>query len=134
MLKDKFLQYLEFEKRYSGNTIIAYKTDLLQFYDFLATEYATSDILEVDHQIVRHWIFSLIEIGISNSSVNRKITTLKSYFRYLIQQDIVIENPMIKIIAPKNSKRLPVFIEKSKMEELLDHIKFLLTCISIILV
>ena len=86
MHKDKFLAYLKFEKRYSKNTLVSYETDLSQFYTFLIIEYNISSVLDVNHKIIRCWISFLFDLGISSRSVNRKITTLRSYFKYLIHQ------------------------------------------------
>jgi integrase/recombinase XerC len=124
MHKEKFLNFLEFEKRYSKHTLISYQTDLTQFHLFLSTEYDISNVKEITHHLIRSWIATLLESGITARSVNRKITTLKSYFKFLIQEDIVSENPTRKIISPKNSKKLPVFVEKSKMDSLLSEIEF----------
>ena len=124
MHKNNFLKYIEFEKRYSKHTLISYNTDLTQFLNFLHTEYEISDVSEVSHQIIRSWISSMLDSGISSRSVNRKITTLKSFYKYLMQEDVVTENPTQKIISPKNAKKLPVFVEKSKMDELLSEIEF----------
>jgi len=124
MRKEKFLDYLKFEKRYSDHTIVSYNTDLSQFQTFLLIEFNVNILNEIHHQLIRSWISSLLESGISARSVNRKITTLKSYFKYLVQQDVLEENPMRKIVSPKNSKKLPVFVEKSKMDMLLNEIKF----------
>ena len=124
MRKEKFLDYLKFEKRYSDHTIVSYNTDLSQFQTFLLIEFNVNILNEIHHQLIRLWISSLLESGISARSVNRKITTLKSYFKYLVQQDVLEENPMRKIVSPKNSKKLPVFVEKSKMDMLLNEIKF----------
>ena len=124
MHKNNFLKYIEFEKRYSKHTLISYNTDLTQFLNFLHTEYEISDVSEISHQIIRSWISSMLDSGISSRSVNRKITTLKSFYKYLMQEDEVIENPTQKIISPKNAKKLPVFVEKSKMDELLSEIEF----------
>ncbi|MBT3418330.1 MAG: tyrosine-type recombinase/integrase [Flavobacteriales bacterium] len=124
MHKNNFLQYLEFEKRYSKHTLISYGTDLSQFSSFLKLEFEIENIKEVSHQIIRSWISSLLESGISSRTVNRKITTLKSFFKYLMQEDVISENPTRKIISPKNSKKLPVFVEKSKMDILLNEIEF----------
>ena len=124
MHKNNFLKYIEFEKRYSKHTLISYNTDLTQFLNFLHTEYEISDVSEVSHQIIRSWISSMLDSGISSRSVNRKITTLKSFYKYLMQEDVVTENPTQKIISPKNVKKLPVFVEKSKMDELLSEIEF----------
>jgi len=124
MHKNNFLKYIEFEKRYSKHTLISYNTDLTQFLNFLHTEYEISDVSEISHQIIRSWISSMLDSGISSRSVNRKITTLKSLYKYLMQEDVVSENPTQKIISPKNVKKLPVFVEKSKMNELLSEIEF----------
>ena len=124
MHKNNFLKYIEFEKRYSKHTLISYNTDLTQFFNFLDVEYDISDLSEVSHQIIRSWISSMLDGGISSRSVNRKITTLKSFYKYLMQEDEVVENPTQKIISPKNAKKLPVFVEKSKMDNLLSEIEF----------
>ncbi|MGY8987955.1 MAG: tyrosine-type recombinase/integrase [Flavobacteriales bacterium] len=124
MHKNNFLQYLEFEKRYSKHTLISYGTDLSQFSSYLKLEFEIENIKEVSHQIIRSWISSLLEIGISARTVNRKITTLKSFYKYLMQEDVISENPTRKIVSPKNSKKLPVFVEKSKMDILLNEIEF----------
>lgn len=121
---DKFLNYLQFEKRYSEHTLVAYKTDLLQFSRFISNEFDVTKIEEVHHTIIRSWIAFLLDSGISSRSVNRKITTLKSVFKYLMQEEVILENPTQKIISPKNTKKLPVFIEKSKMENLFHDIVF----------
>ncbi len=105
MHKNNFLKYIEFEKRYSKHTLISYNTDLTQFFTFLDVEYDISDISEVSHQIIRSWISSMLDRGISSRSVNRKITTLKSFYKYLMQEDEVTENPTQKIISPKNAKK-----------------------------
>ena len=124
MHKNNFLQYLEFEKRYSKHTLISYGTDLSQFSSYLKLEFEIENIKEVSHQIIRSWISSLLESGISSRTVNRKITTLKSFYKYLMQEDVISENPTRKIVSPKNSKKLPVFVEKSKMDILLNEIEF----------
>jgi len=124
MYQDQFLSFLKNEKRYSPLTLTAYKTDLEQFSSFLADSYEINNISEVKHQMIRSWIVSLIEKEISNRSVNRKISSLKSYYKFLIRQDIVESNPMQKIISPKSSKRLPVFVEKKSMSSLFDEIEY----------
>ena len=120
MEKDKFISFIEFEKRYSIHTVVAYKTDLDQFYSYLLSGYNTSAISEVNHLMIRSWTVELIEKKVSARSVNRKLSTLKSYFRYLIREGIIDHNPMGKITSPKSSKRLPLFIEKEKMDTMLD--------------
>jgi integrase/recombinase XerC len=122
--QDSFIEYLQFEKRLSGHTLVAYSNDLSQFFKYLQSTYEIKNISEVNHTVVRSWIVSLMEQKITPRSVNRKITTLKTYYKYLLRQGVVTESPMIKILSPKTSKRLPVFVEKDKMDVLIDNIEF----------
>ena len=121
---DGFLKYIQFEKRFSNHTLVAYTSDLKQFSSFLSLTYETKNVSEINHIIIRSWIVCLMEQKITPRSVNRKITTLKTFYKYLLRQKIVLENPMLKILSPKTSKRLPVFVEKEKMNTLLDNIEF----------
>jgi integrase/recombinase XerC len=125
MLKNKFITYLLSEKRFSEHTIKSYTTDLKQFSSFLSSEFQIIDeINEISFQIIRTWIASLLEKGLSPRSVNRKISTLKTYFKFLIREGELIENPMMKIVAPKSKKRLPVFIEEDQIASLLNEVQF----------
>ena len=124
MHKEKFLHYLKHEKRYSVHTLLSYSTDLKQFTNFLSSEFSVKSIRKVNFQLVRSWIAKLLNENISARSVNRKITTLKTYFRFLLQENLIKQSPMQKIISPKTSKRLPVFVEQVKMEKLLNEIDF----------
>jgi integrase/recombinase XerC len=125
MLKNKFIKYLSAEKRFSEHTITSYSTDLNQFSIFLSEEYQISnEVSEINFQIVRSWIASLLEKGVTPRSVNRKISTLKTYFKFLIRENVISESPMLKIIAPKSKKRLPVFIEQNQIENLLNEVEF----------
>ena len=125
MHQEKFVNYLSSEKRFSEYTIVAYSTDLSQFIQFLSANFQIKDeVSEINFQIVRSWIASLLEEGVSPRSVNRKISTLKTYFRYLIREQVILESPMLKVVAPKSKKRLPVFIEEYQIESLLNEIKF----------
>ena len=122
--RESFIQYLQFEKRFSNHTVLAYSNDLTQFYDYIQTTYEISDLGEINHTLVRSWIVSMMEQKITARSINRKITTLKTFYKYLLRQGTVKENPMLKVQAPKTSKRLPVFVEKDKMDLLLDTVSF----------
>jgi len=125
MYKEKFINYLSSEKRFSNHTIVAYSTDLSQFAQFLADNFQIKDqVSQINFQIVRNWIASLLEEGVSPRSVNRKISTLKTYFRYLIREQIILESPMLKVVAPKSKKRLPIFIEEYQIESLLNKVEF----------
>jgi len=124
MRRNDFFQYLQYEKRYSPHTILAYKNDIGQFYSFLSDAYEFDDIKKANHKIIRSWIVSLMEKQMAGRSVNRKITALKSYYKFLLREKVVNENPMIKILAPKIAKKLPAFVERSKMDMLLDDFDF----------
>ena len=125
MLQNKFITYLSSEKRFSEHTIKSYTTDLKQFISFLSSEFQIIDeINEISFQIIRTWIASLLEKGLSPRSVNRKISTLKTYFKFLIREGKLIENPMMKVVAPKSKKRLPVFIEEDQIASLLNEVQF----------
>lgn len=125
MIQNKFITYLSSEKRFSEHTIKSYSTDLKQFTSFLSSEFQIIDeINEISFQIIRTWIASLLEKGINPRSVNRKISTLKTYFKFLIREGELIENPMIKVVAPKSKKRLPIFIEEDQIKSLLNEVQF----------
>ncbi len=123
-MKQRFLAYLQYEKRYSPHTVTAYRTDLEQFFDYLNRQYNIVDITEVTHPIIRSWLVNMMEQGIVSRSITRKLSTLKSFYKYLLRTGSIATNPMNKIISPKVSKRLPVFVEKDKMILLLDHVNF----------
>ena len=120
MYLKEFIHYIQSEKRYSDHTITSYKVDLNQFFNFLIEEYNIDHPQNVNFKIVRNWISHLLELGLKARSVNRKISTLKSYFRFLVISNYSDSNPTLKITSPKTSKRLPVFIEKDKINSLLD--------------
>ncbi|MFZ4740143.1 MAG: tyrosine-type recombinase/integrase [Bacteroidales bacterium] len=124
MLTEKFLQYIKYEKRYSPNTCIAYKNDLEQFYSFISDTYEITEIEKVNHQMIRSWLTLLMESGIQARSINRKITTLKSFYKYLLRENIVTINPTIKIISPKTPKKLAVFVEEANMQALFKNDDF----------
>lgn len=119
-LTGRFLEYLKFEKRFSPHTVDAYGSDLEQFGNYLKKNYSIGQIDEVSHPIVRSWVVGLMEEGLSARSVNRKITSLKTFYRFLVREKAVKQNPMPRVQAPKTSKRLPLFVEKQRMDELLD--------------
>lgn len=120
----QFLQYIRDEKRYSDHTVSAYASDLTQYSEYLASTYELNDTSEADYQMIRSWIVQLNQDKISNRSINRKLSTLKSYYRFLIREGVVKSNPLSKIINPKASKRLPEFLDKSKTEFLFTQVEF----------
>ena len=124
MAIDKFKRYLEFEKRYSTHTLKAYQKDIEQFFSFLKETYAIESAKLINQVIIRSWLISLKEESISTRTINRKISCLKTFFRFLIKEGEIIDNPMLKILSPKTSKKLPIFIEEEKMEMLFDEVDF----------
>lgn len=121
MTIEAFLQYIHFEKRFSSNTCIAYQNDLEQFAKFLHLNNLTSDINDVTHQIIRSWLSSLVENGIDTRSVNRKISVLKSYYKFLIKENEIKTNPMNKIVSPKMSKKITPYIEEENLIKMLEE-------------
>lgn len=124
MYIDSFFKYLENEKRYSKHTICSYTNDIKQFVAFGKNNEKEFNLLTVDSKIIRRWIIFLLESGISPRSVNRKITTLKSYYKFLYQQQIIKNIPTQKVVLPKTKKKLPNFIGQKAMDKLFDKIPF----------
>jgi len=118
-----FLDYLRFEKRYSQHTLISYQTDLAQFFAFLESQFDAPAIESISSIFIRSWLAELKEDRISSKSINRKISTLKSFFRYLMKQGVIKQTPMTTIISPKISKRLPSFIDEKATARLFDNKK-----------
>lgn len=115
MLSDSFIHYLEVEKRYSSHTILAYKDDLDQFFRF-ADISKESELKEVNHNLIRGWIVELIETDHSNRTVSRKLSCLRSFFKWLMAEGKIGNNPMLRVKAPKVEKRLPNFVKESEIE------------------
>ncbi|WP_316736326.1 tyrosine-type recombinase/integrase [Pedobacter aquatilis] len=119
MLLNSFLTYLQHEKRYSQHTVTAYKKDLESFEAYLKTEYEIQ-FEEVTAIHVRGFMVSLMETKSSETTINRKISTLRSFYKFSLREEKITKNPMQVIRAPKMPKRLPVFIETEKINQLLD--------------
>jgi integrase/recombinase XerC len=122
--KESFLEHLRFEKRYSDHTLRSYETDLVQFLGYCQATGSGLTELTADFRLIRSWIVNLIDQGVTSRTVNRKITTLKSFYKYLIKEQIIESNPMDKVLSPKQSKRLPAFVEEDRMRMLLDEYEF----------
>src|SRR5690348_263620 len=105
-LIQSFLDTLKFEKRYSPHTIQAYGDDLRQFFDYILIQYGAIDLPSITSSIVRSWLASLKEDKLKAKSINRKISSLKSFFKHLMKTGLVDKSPMGQIVAPKMSKRL----------------------------
>ncbi len=121
---DNFLHYLEREKRYSAHTILAYHTDLRQFAAYLSDQYGIEELTGATAPMIRSWLAGAMQQGISRTSINRKLSTLKSFFRYAMRHDSALQNPMEKVGSVKKNKVLPVFVEEEGMNRLLDRSVF----------
>lgn len=122
LYKDDFLSYLRFEKRYSPHTVASYDNDLKQYHIFC--KQAGNDGFALDSSMIRMWIVSLLEQGDSPRTVNRKLSSLKTFSRYLIREGIISVNPLNKVLKPKMSKRIPAFVDESKLNNFLDTYEF----------
>jgi len=119
-----FLKYLEFEKRYSRHTLASYENDLNQFTLFLESQYQLQDLLKTEHRHIRAWIVSLMQKQISPKSINRKIISLRTFFKFAISREAIDKNPTQKVKALKTSKELPQFVQEKEMDHLLSMIEF----------
>ncbi|MCB0496397.1 MAG: tyrosine-type recombinase/integrase [Cyclobacteriaceae bacterium] len=121
---DSFLKYIEFEKRYSRHTVVSYKNDLEQFSIFLTSLDSHLTLHSVSYPHLRSWIISLVEDGISPSSVNRKMASLRSYYKFLIKSGTLKKDPTSQLKALRTSKRLPQFAQESEMQRLFEQVDF----------
>lgn len=119
-----FLKYLAFEKRYSNHTLISYEHDLKQLTDFLVMTFEINEPAEASHIHLRSWIISLMEEGMNARSVNRKIATLRSYYKFLLKRELISKDPTLKVKILKTEKKLPQFVQEEHMVNLFDHIEF----------
>lgn len=120
-LQESFISYLQYEKRCSSHTIKAYKNDLDQFVEFCTNMVGEFNVNKVDSKLVREWIVSLVDHEISARSVNRKITTLKSFYKHLVKLGVLELNPASGLALPKIRKKLPSFVQEDKLSQLLDN-------------
>lgn len=120
----KFLRFLQYEKRFSQHTLTAYGIDLKQFFHFMGQTYQAQKPEEITHFFIRSWIVSLLDRKIDSRTVNRKISSLKTYFKFLMREKTINQNPMLKIVSPKTAKKLPVIVDRQKMDQLLDGVTF----------
>lgn len=119
MFLDRFFNYLQFEKRCSPHTLLSYKNDIQQFSVFLNHTFETT-LKDAEYPMMRSWVMSLVEKDITAISIARKLSALKSFYKFLNKEGIIEKNPTIYLKAPKTSKKLPVFLEENKLNVLLD--------------
>lgn len=121
---ESFLKYLNFEKRYSQHTLTSYRNDLNQLQTFISENFSGSTIENADHKQIRAWIISLVDQPNNPRSVNRKIATLRSFYKFLLERDYIEQDPTYKIQALKTKKQLPLFVKEKEILDLLDKINF----------
>lgn len=124
MLADSFLDYLRYERNYSEKTVLAYGEDISQLSEFAEERMGKFDPVEVESDLIREWIVSLMDRGYTSTSVNRKLSSLRSFYKFLLKQGEVSVDPLRKITGPKNKKPLPSFLKESEMNKLLDDTDF----------
>lgn len=115
-----FLDYLKYEKRYSVHTLTSYQTDLVDFIDYLDTQFGAVLLQDISHSFIRSWLAGLKDKGLVSKSIIRKISTLRSFFKYQLKTGIIEATPMANVISPKISKRLPVFIKEDDTKRLVE--------------
>ena len=119
-----FFNFLQFQKRYSKNTIVSYKNDLSSFFRFIQNQYPDTAIAAIKPVYVRSWMAEMKDDKMSARSLNRKMSSLRSFFKFLLKNQIVKSNPVSGITSPKMPKRLPQFITESDMDKLFTAIEF----------
>ncbi|MFT3701015.1 MAG: tyrosine-type recombinase/integrase [Agriterribacter sp.] len=119
-----FLNYIQFEKRYSPHTATAYKEDLQQFFEYLTSQYNAPALQEITSSFIRSWLAELLKKGQTAKTVNRKISTLKAFFKFQLKSGLLTSTPMTTIVSPKTGKRLPVFVEETDIKTLFNHVEF----------
>ena len=124
MLIKDFLNYLRLERNYSERTIVAYEADLREFEEYFKKTDAELDFRSVHSDNVRNWMVSLMDEGRTETSVNRKLSSLRSFYRFLLRRKEITVNPMLKVVGPKKKKPLPSFVREKDMDRLLDEVPF----------
>ena len=119
-----FLDYLKFQKRYSQHTIISYKNDLDAFFVYLQYQFGETPPADIKATFIRSWLAELKQQGIESKSINRKISTLKSFFKYQLRQQTIAVSPMTAIISPRVNKRLPRFVDDKDIATLFTDVEF----------
>ena len=119
----EFIRYLKFERRYSVHTQKAYEFDLIQFNDYLSSEYECT-LLDAKDIMVRSWMMFLIEGNCTKRSLNRKLSSIRQFYKYALRNDILFVNPTLRVVSLKSDKKIPSFISDSEMFCLLERINF----------
>ncbi|MEQ8925206.1 MAG: tyrosine-type recombinase/integrase [Fulvivirga sp.] len=123
-MQETFIKYLQYERRYSRHTIQSYQNDLSQLATFLNREFEVTDLAEANHSLIRSWIVNLVEAGLQPKSINRKIASIRAYYKFLMKQGAILKDPTSKVKVLKTSKKLPQFVNEQDMNLLLDNCEF----------
>ncbi|MEO9661179.1 MAG: tyrosine-type recombinase/integrase [Maribacter dokdonensis] len=124
MYLSEFISYLTLEKKYSAHTVKAYQNDILEFKDFCRSNYEIEDIDTVEYVLIRHWIVELSEKQIDNRTINRKISSLKAYFKFLQKIDVTTVSPLSMHRALKTAKKIEIPFSELEMEKVLSEIEY----------
>ncbi len=122
--QQQFLEHLKYQKRYSQHTIISYENDLSAFSSFMLKEFPDTEIDKIKTTFIRTWLAEMKEAEMASRSLNRKISALRSFFKYLLKNEVVKVNPVSTIISPKMPKRLPQFVEEKDTSSLFSEVEF----------
>lgn len=124
MLKESFLEYLSLERNYSERTVVCYGADIAKFELYFKELDEDLNFTAVDKDVVRGWVLSLMDAGYEATSVNRKLSSLRAFYRFLLRKKCVDVDPVAAVCAPKKKKQLPVFVKEADMNRLLDDTEF----------
>lgn len=123
-MRETFLKYLQYEKRYSKHTITSYDNDLSQFDTFLSSNFSHYTLSSAEHSTIRSWIVSLVDKGLDSRSINRKIACLRSFYKFILRREVIDHDPTQNIRLLKTSRKLPNFVHEDEVMKLLDQSPF----------
>ena len=119
-----FQEYLQLEKNYSLHTVTAYGNDLIFFKEFLKSNFEMEQLEEVNYSMIRSWIVAMVDDGVANSSVNRKIASLKSFYKFLLKIKVIKSSPLLKHKSLKTPKKLQIPFSENELDMVLNNLKF----------
>ncbi len=121
---ESFLRYIQYEKNYSSCTVLSYRNDMIQFEKFVIERIGHFDVQKIELSLIREWVVSMMEQKVEPSSVSRKVSALRSFFKYLIRQGCLRTDPSRGVRLPKAGKSLPQFVKPTEMDRLIDEVDF----------
>jgi integrase/recombinase XerC len=120
----EFINWLTYEKRYSAHTVSSYLSDLEQFQNFLSQFYPNTSLQEVETVMIKSWVVNFMDSGLSPTTVNRKLVSLNSFYKYVLMEGHISTNPAASIKGPKQAKRLVKYLEEDEIQQVLDNFEF----------